>query len=1408
MRHSGKKQTSKGRLSKPRLPAVRPSRAVPQRASAPPPRRSPAAPFPVVGIGASAGGLEAFTQLLTLLPPDTGMGFVFIQHLSPTHTSFLSEALASSTQMPVTQAEDGMRVEPNHVYVLPPGEDMEIADSVLRLHTRVDEVHKPHLPVDLFLRSLAAAYGSRAIGVILSGTASDGTHGLRAIKEESGITLVQEPQTAKFGGMPQSAVQAGVVDFCLPVPQLVEELVRLGHHCFTTRAEQERSGQGHEGKLLERLFALVRGSVGVDFSEYKSATFERRLAHRMALRHMQSLADYVKFLEQTPGEAQALHEEVLIHVTSFFRDPEAFEALKQHVFPALLEHKAEGAPLRLWAAGCSTGEEVYSLAICLLEALGGVRSLRPIQIFGSDISAQAIEKARAGLYPESALRELSHERKARFFTQVEGGSYRIAKAVRELCVFVRHDLARDPPFSRLDLVTCRNVLIYFTPELQKRVLATFHYCLNEPGFLLLGRTESLTGFSQLFKPVNKVQKLAARVPGPSRLRFSPGTELAPVPVPVRGHAATEHARPPPDETRRIDRLLLSRYAPPGIVVNDKLEITQFRGHTGAYLEHPPGEPQLNVFKMAREGLLSPLRLALSQARKKNAPCRIDGVQVGQNGSTRLCDIVVLPVARLPGENERLYLVLFEEVKLRRQKAAGPVKKKKETPRVSSLKLELEATQDYLQSLIEEHGRTTEALASANEELVSGNEELQSLNEELETAKEELQSTNEELTTVNDELHSRNQELHLTNGDLVNLLNTVDTPVLILDLERRIRRFTPRARSLMNVLPSDVGRPLRDITLNISVTDLDSQLIEVIETATMRELEVQDRAGHWYRMHLRPYKTTENRIDGAILSLVDIDALKHHVSQVEWARDYATGIVEAVQVPLMVLDAELRVLSANKAFYQAYSASASETVASSLFALCGGAWDVPELRGSLGQMLARNTQLQGLELEHVFPQEGKRRMSLSARSVHSRTGVPMILLVIEDITERAQLLARAQQAQEEAERANRAKDQFLATLSHELRTPLSTMLMQAQLLRRGTMDEARIKRAGEAIERSTKVQAQLINDLLDVSRIVTGKLMLQLQPLQLPEVIHAALESVSAQAERKAIRFELTLNELPGPVSGDPTRLQQVVWNLLSNAIKFSPEGQRVRVVLEPVAGHARLRVSDVGAGIEAEFLPRIFDRFMQEDSSTTRVFGGLGLGLAIVRNLVELHGGSVQAQSPGKGLGATFTVILPLMSTREVKANLASPVVLEHPGPLALPRSAEASSRLRGLRVLVVDDDPGTRDAATELLRLAGAEARQAESAETALGLVEDFRPEVLLSDIAMPGQDGYTFIRRVRALGPKRGGDVPAIALTALVSEADRREAFQAGFQRHLAKPIDIDRLMAVVEEAWAGKAPPEAMP
>jgi len=673
-----------------------------------------------------------------------------------------------------------------------------------------------------------------------------------------------------------------------------------------------------------------------------------------------------------------------------------------------------------------------------------------------------------------------------------------------------------------------------------------------------------------------------------------------------------------------------------------------------------------------------------------------------------------------------------------------------------------------------------------------------MNEELETAKEELQSSNEELITVNDELHSRNQELHQVNSDLMNVLDAVDLPVVILDVDRRIRRFTPKARSLMNVLPSDLGRPIDDIRPNVEVKDLDHRIEESIATGILKESDVQDRDGRWYRMQIRPYRTGDNRIDGAMVSLVDIDVLKHDVSNAEWARDYATGIVDAVQVPLIVLDEHLRALSANDAFYLEFRVAPETTQGRTLFEWESAAWnDVPQLRSLLEGTFTSEAGFRGHEVELDFGGR-KRWLSLSARTVKSPVGTHMVLLAIEDITgrkhgeaERAALLAEARTAKDEAERANLAKDQFLATLSHELRTPLGTMLMHAQLMRRAEWNEDRVKRGAEAIERSVKTQSQLIDDLLDSSRIVTGKLKMEMAPVDLAGVAHAAIETVSAQAERKSIVIETDIDGPVGLVSGDRTRLQQVLWNLLANALKFTPARGHVSISLRREGGNAVFEVRDDGNGIDPAFLPDIFTRFTQEDTSSSRNYGGLGLGLAIVRHIVEAHGGTVRAASEGKGKGATFQVSLPLLSIEDGVAT----------GPLPAPTNGHPTDleRLRGLSVLIVDDDPAASGAVQEILRHAGAEVSAAASAEEARRTLADIQPQVIVCDIAMPGENGYSFIRSVRQAGSGPGAEVPAIALTALAGDEDRRRSLEAGFQEHLSKPVDIDRLLRTVSEVVA---------
>ena len=832
------------------------------------------APLTIVGVGASAGGLEAFSQLLSYLPDDTGLAIVFVQHLAAHHESALPHLIAGATRMSVVQAEEGMELERDYVYVIPPGVHLEIDEGRFHLSPR-PEREGVFMPIDFFFRSLAAYAQERAVGVVLSGTASDGADGLREIKAQSGLTFAQTPDSAKYDGMPRAAVATGAVDRALPPPELARELGQLSRHPFLRHRRPRRAGEeiAISDEHLDAIFACLRSVAGVDFTHYKAGTIKRRLQRRMLLNRLSDAGSYLKYLQQHPGEVDALYQDLLIHVTRFFREPESFDALKREILPRVLERRPDN--IRIWVPGCSTGEEVYSVAILLLEALEERGANPSVQIFGTDVSEDAVEQARRGVYPESASADVGPERLRRFFSKLEG-KYRIAKHVRDLCVFARQDITRDPPFSNLDLVLCRNVLIYLGAPLQKKVLAIFHYALRPEGYLMLGSAESIGHQSDLFKPVDKRQHIFAKRPVHSPppsfpLEYGPRREPGARP-PTR--------RPKASPFAEAEHMLLDAYAPPAVLVNEDMKIVYTRGKTGYYLELAAGDPDLNVLKMTRHGLLHALRALLQDARRDNQPARKEGLKVVFNGHGRVVDLAVYPVAV---QSTRHFLVAFEDVTVRQSISGGASDAVGQAPqaaggtdsaeRIRVLQQDLEANRDYLQATIQDLEAANEELQSANEEILSSNEELQSTNEELDTAKEELQSTNEELNTVNDELQARNEELSTANSDLVNLLASVDIAIVMVSIDLRVRRFTPKAEQLLNLIKGDLDRPIGHVKPNIDCPELVALIGDVIDKVEPLEQEVRDLQGRWYSLRIRPYKSLENRIDGAVLTLVDIDAAK-------------------------------------------------------------------------------------------------------------------------------------------------------------------------------------------------------------------------------------------------------------------------------------------------------------------------------------------------------------------------------------------------------------------------------------------------------------------------------------------------------------------------------------------------------
>jgi two-component system CheB/CheR fusion protein len=1060
---------------------------------------------------------------------------------------------------------------------------------------------RPRLPIDDLLRSLAAVLGERAIGVVLSGTASDGTEGLRAIRGAGGLTIAQDPSTAQFDEMPRTAIAAGVAELVMTAAQIGSY---LGANIGVTRAKT-----GMARPAIERILEQLQVANGIDFSSYKRTTIERRLERRLAKLHIGSLDEYSAFLAANPAERLAVFDDLLVHVTEFFRDRVMFDELATQVLPELVRAKPAGAPIRVWVPGCATGEEVYSIAIVLLEMLG---SNGDLQMFGTDLSESSIEIARRGYYRDGIAAQIGSDRLQRFFKREDGG-YRIRREVREKCVFVRHDLTTDPPFSKLDLISCRNVLIYLGPALQRRVLAIFHYALDQPGYLVLGRAETTAGFETMFETIAGEARIYARKRAPrAALTF---------PTSARAVAKLRDPTAAFDIQRDLDHLLLARYAPACVLVDDQLDVVQFRGRTGAYLESPSGQPQLNIVRMAREGLGAELTLAIQRARRSDAPVRQERITVREGGRDRAIAIEVVPL-RAGADAKRYFLIVFEETATK--PSAAPRKRgtanKRDSSEVSRLRQELAATKEYLRSLVTQHVATSEELGVSNEELQSTNEELQSSNEELQTAKEELQSANEELETVNDELQRGNEQLRDANDDLVNVLASVEIAIIIVDRERKIRRFTPRARTVMQLLSTDVGRPLADLRLDVAVPHLDASIAEVIDTLVVKDAEVRHADGSYHRMQIRPYRTEDHQIAGAVVTFVDITTLRA-------AREHAAAIVEAVPTPLVVVDDALVIVSANAAFLRAFALT--DVAGRPLLAL--GEWRGSDLQARLADAVVHGTRIDELEVEHR-DERGVRILRLATRRVGDFASQRATLIGIADLTD-----ART------VERLHRAalveRDQFLDAVSHELRTPLSAILLWAHALGGLDLDDPRRAQAVTAIVESARSEAQLVDDLLELALSRSGRLTVKPEPVDPTTIVQAAIDEVRARASDKHVTIETTL--APGPrFTVDPRRWRQIAGGLIGNAVKFSRDGGTVWIELTRDPDGLALTVRDNGQGIAPEFLPRVFEPFEQADQSSTRDHRGLGIGLALVRHFVERHGGTVAATSDGAS-GAAFTVRLP-----------------------------------------------------------------------------------------------------------------------------------------------------------------------
>ena len=1234
--------------------------------------------FPVVGIGASAGGLEAIRTLFQQMPGDSGMAFVVVLHLSPDHQSVADRIIQEATPMPVRQVTEPVPIERNHVYVISPANRLSTNDGYLRV-TPANRRRGDHVAIDLFFRDLADVHKDHAFCVVLSGTGADGAVGLSRIKEQGGVTLVQTPDDAQYDSMPRAAIETGMVDLVLPaaeIPQKLLELWRTARQVKLPEIEDDtlppalgtRAGDAQAAEpLLEEILLQLRSATGHDFQHYKRATVLRRIERRLHVTGQTDLAGYLRYLEQHRDEATALLGDMLIGVTNFFRDREAFEALERHVLPPLVSQGEDNGEIRVWSAGCSTGEEAYSLAMLVSEQLALEQRATRVQVFATDLDERAIGIARSGTYSEAIVTDVPPSRLRQFFVK-EDQHYRVRKEVREKVLFARHNLLSDPPFSQIDLIVCRNLLIYLDREVQQDILQMFHFALRSGGFLFLGTSESADVASELFAPVDKRNRIfRARDVSPvarSSGRQLPGAELPSLTQDPQAKAKS--GRKP--SYAEVHYRALARRTPPSLIIDGDGNILHMSEGVGRYLQLAGGEPSRNLLNLVLPSLRLALRSTLFQARQGSEAVTSRPVDLGEGEHNHQVEITVQPYKDELSTSECL-LVVFEERAPDPSLPLPGVIRQTDSMVLNNLERELQRTRLQLQETIEQSEVSSEELTASNEEMQAINEELRSASEELETSKEELQSINEELLTVNYELKNKVEETDKVNDYLSNLIASTDIATVFVDRNLHIRWFTPRATDLFNMLPVDTGRSLLDITHRLDYPRLADDARAVAKGETIIEREIGGEAGHWYLARLLPYRSSEQKIDGTVLTFIDIS--KNHAAE------------ERVRL-------------------------------------------------------------------------GEERLSKQLA---------------------------------ESQSSSHMKDEFFAVMSHELKHPLNLIQLNAEILRRlpTLKGIAAASKAVGTICDAVSSQARIIDDLLDVARIRTGKLKLKTEPLDLSAILRGIHAVVLGEQHPCSVRLELPADDLPLMIEGDATRLEQIIWNLLNNALKFSPSGGDIRLVLSHDEAHARLQVIDQGVGLSHDNLEHIFDLFSQAAPQlASHGREGLGIGLSLVRQLAEAHGGSVQASSPGLGKGCTFTVRLPLCD----------------PGLQLRSDAPEAFSegRLQGTTILLVDDSVEVLEVMQELLEMESAEVAAYNDPLKALEAAASGQYDVIISDIGMPVMDGHALIRALRGLAHLR--HTPAIALTGYGAIADQYKSRQAGFDRHLNKPVGYDELVEAIE-ALIGTVP-----
>ncbi|RZI69775.1 MAG: PAS domain S-box protein [Pseudomonas sp.] len=1348
--------------------------------------------FPVVGIGASAGGFPAIERLLESLPSDIGMAFVVVMHLSPEQPSMADAIFQRSTRMPVCVVSDDLPIEPDHVYVIPPGRSLTMTDGHLRLG-RLERMPSRHIAIDQFFRSLAEVHRERAIAIVLSGSGADGAQGVKRVKERGGITLVQSPADAEYDSMPLHAIAAGGADFILPVADMAQKLIDVWANARLIQLPHPPSDLRTEGlptpeaevvaeEAMLAIMELLRERTTHDFTRYKRATLLRRLERRMQVTRQQTLPAYAAFLQANQQETMLLLQDMLISVTSFFRDRLAFDALERTVVAELFEDRSSAERVRAWVAGCATGEEAYSVAMLLLEHASNAGALTGVQVFATDIDERALAIGRTGLYADSIATDVPPVRLRQFFDR-QPGQYQVSRTLRERITFSAHNLLRDPPFSRLHLVCCRNLLIYLDRAAQRQLLETFHFALRPGGLLFLGSAETADAAPEHFTIVDRKNRIyrASVVLVERRVPAALGVPMSYLP-PVVAPASIRK-----ELLDDIRLQLQGENASAFAVVDQQLKVAYLSEPATRFLRLHSGELSAQLLHLVLPELRLALRAALAHAEQQGEAVEARRVRTLRGDQTLAVQMTIHPVRQVRHAHaaKGWLIVRFEEVTLT---AGDDVLSRSEI--AVQAEHDLFSLTEQLSAAIGESDSSSEALRASNEELQSVNEELRSTTEELETSKEELQSVNEELTTVNYDLKHHLEISAKAHDDLQNFLVASEMATIFVDRALRIQRFTPRATGIFNLIATDNTRPLFDITHRLDYPQMEADAREAFDSLRPIEREVASVDGRWFLARVLPYRSSDDRIEGVVLNFIDITGRRQAEQTMRAGEEQLHLLFDSsADYIIIFLDAQGRITRWNKGAEHALGFTEAEAK--------GQPCDIiftPEDRAAGAPAEEKRCARQNgrAEDERWHLRKDGTRVYFSGVLVSLASGAEKgFAKIARDLTQarlaeqqRDDLLASEQSLRAQLQEANALKDEFLAVMSHELKNPLNLIALNAQMLafhpeaRSGTLASI-----AKTIGESVRSQAQLIDDLLDLSRVQTGKLSLSLQDVHCDELVKRIVTAVQPDAQARNVALNLRIELGDYLLHADPVRIEQIVWNLVSNALKFTPAGGTVDISLEKDKTLMRLKVTDTGEGIKPEYLPVIFEMFQQAGArATTRGKAGLGIGLNIVKRLVEAHGGEVRAESAGLGRGATFTVMLPCQRM-QAKSNSSADQVLQ----------------LQGMRILLVEDDQDALQMFGKLLESSGAVVTTAASAQVALACAAPDLFDLIVSDIAMPGMDGYAMLKQLRESGLR---DVPAIALTGFARPDDRQRALAAGFDEHLGKPFQLAAFTSAVERIGTGRS------